>query len=70
MYLDSRGMLHLKSSDPRAPEVSLVLTKGSIAGWSSSGDYYGLRKFIGDAAPNPLKFSAALAGFLGKLRTQ
>jgi hypothetical protein len=67
-YLDSRGMLHLKSSDPTVPEVSLVLTKGNMSAWSSSGDYVGPRKFVGDATPNAVKVSAAVNRFLATLR--
>lgn len=36
-YLDSRGMLHLKSHDPSLPEVSIVLQEGRVAAWSSDG---------------------------------
>jgi hypothetical protein len=69
-YLDSRGMLHLKSSNPTVPEVSLVLTTGSVAGWLSSGQCFGLRTVIGEAGSNPLEFKRAIAAFLANLRSQ
>src|SRR5207302_6843078 len=34
-YLDSRGLLHLTSSDSAIPELTLVLTEGTMAGWCS-----------------------------------
>ncbi len=37
VFLDSRGLLHLKSCDPDLPEVSVVLADGEVAGWTSDG---------------------------------
>jgi hypothetical protein len=37
VFLDSRGLLHFKSSDPSVPEVSVVLADGEAAGWTSDG---------------------------------
>jgi hypothetical protein len=37
VFLDSRGLLHFKSSDPALPEVSVVLANGEVAGWTSDG---------------------------------
>ena len=36
-FLDSRGLLHLKSHDPAIAEISLVLQEGDAAGWASDG---------------------------------
>ena len=36
-WIDSRGLLHLKSSDAAIPEVSFVLFERDVAGWSSDG---------------------------------
>jgi len=36
-FLDGRGLLHLKSHDPAIPEISLVLSDGEVAGWTSDG---------------------------------
>jgi hypothetical protein len=50
-WLDSRGLIHLKSSDPSAPEVSLVLVgEGATAGWASDGTWCGPAYFVGDHA--------------------
>ena len=36
-FLDSRGLLHFQSKDPSLPEVTLVLSAGEVAGWTSDG---------------------------------
>jgi hypothetical protein len=55
-WLDSRGLLHLKSHDPEIPEVSLVLGHGEVAGWTSDGFMCGPRFFLGDERiSEPLK---------------
>jgi hypothetical protein len=46
VFLDSRGLLHFKSSDPKLPEVSLVLADGEIAGWTSDGHVCGPQFFF------------------------
>ncbi|SFH92940.1 hypothetical protein [Planctomicrobium piriforme] len=43
--LDSRGMLHLKSSDAAIPEFTLVLHEDCVAGWSALGQVWGERYF-------------------------
>jgi hypothetical protein len=48
-FLDSRGLLHLKSSDTSIPEVAVVITDGSTALWSSDGRISGPPVFVGDA---------------------
>lgn len=40
-FLDSRGLLHLKSTDPTLAEVSIVLADGGVAGWTSDGHLCG-----------------------------
>jgi len=40
-FLDSRGLLHLKSADRDIPETTLVLTGGPVAGWCSDGRLWG-----------------------------
>jgi hypothetical protein len=45
--IDSRGLLHLKSSDPSIPEISIVLVTGAcIAFWASDGIVAGASYFI------------------------
>ncbi len=40
-FLDSRGLLHLKSSDASIPEVTLALDGQGAAGWTSDGHVCG-----------------------------
>jgi len=49
-WLDSRGLLHLKSSDGNSPEVSLVLgpPSGILAGWASMGLKVGDQRFFSE----------------------
>jgi hypothetical protein len=43
-WLDSRGMLHLKSSAPQLAEITVIMASdGTLAGWSSDGRVYGPR---------------------------
>jgi hypothetical protein len=48
-WLDSRrGMLHLRSANPRVPEVSIILCEGETSGWCSDGRTWGNPYFLGD----------------------
>ncbi len=49
-FLDSRGLLHLISSDANLPEATLVLNEGAMAGWCSDGRIFGHPYFVGDTA--------------------
>jgi hypothetical protein len=40
-WLDTRGLLHLKSASDSLPECTLVLTDGPLAGWLSDGRVFG-----------------------------
>jgi hypothetical protein len=52
-YLDSRGLLHLKSADAGIPELTLVLTDGPLAGWVAGGSTFGPPYFTGtDPSPS------------------
>jgi hypothetical protein len=54
VFLDSRGLLHFKSSNPDVPEVSVVLADGEVAGWTSDGCVCGPSFFFdGDYASAP-----------------
>lgn len=46
-FLDSRGLLHLKSSDPQIPEITFVLYDEHIAGWCANGAMWGEEYFTG-----------------------
>jgi len=47
IWLDRRGILHLRSSNKEIPEISIVLQEVGTSGWCSNGDYFGARYFIG-----------------------
>ncbi len=47
VFLDSRGLLHLRSSDRNIPEVTFVLGDGELAGWSSDGRKWGPNYHLG-----------------------
>jgi hypothetical protein len=65
-WTDTRGLLHLRSGDSRAPEVSLVLTdEGALAGWTSEGRLCGPRYFTGDRAnSDPAAVFGAIVRFV------
>jgi hypothetical protein len=64
-YLDSRGLLHLKSHDPALPEVSLVLADGEVAGWTSDGACCGPEFFFeGQHHSEPARVFQSLMRFL------
>jgi hypothetical protein len=41
-------MIHLKSSDRSLPELSIALTSGPVAAWSSDGRVCGSSYLLGD----------------------
>lgn len=48
VYLDSRGLLHLRSSDGSLPQMTFVLNQiGTMAGWCSDGRLWGNSFFTG-----------------------
>jgi hypothetical protein len=54
VFLDSRRLLHLRSSDSNLPEVSLTLSHGEVAGWTSDGHVCGPKFFFGEPfVPEP-----------------
>ena len=73
-WLDSRGMLHLKSSDPAVPhEITLVLSNGKLAGWSSGGQRCGPDFFHGPDVPvatavSGRRFYEEIRRFIARLR--
>jgi hypothetical protein len=50
-WLDSRGLLHLRSSGSMIPECTLVLADGQLAGWLSSGRVFGPVYWLHNEAP-------------------
>jgi len=50
-WIDSRGLLHLKSSDEEIPELTMVLTDQASGGWLSNGRVWGNRFFLRQSNP-------------------
>ncbi|MDF1661685.1 MAG: hypothetical protein P1V97_07925 [Planctomycetota bacterium] len=46
-FLDSRGMLHLISSEPRSPQITLILSESHLSIWLSDRRVYGSNYFFG-----------------------
>jgi hypothetical protein len=68
VFLDSRGLLHLKSHDPTVPEVSLVLSDGEVAGWTSDGHVCGPKFFFeGEYQSEPKMVFERVMQFLERL---
>lgn len=68
-FLDSRWLLHLKSADPKVPELSIVLTTWPLAGWASDGRVLGNAVFLPDGPAEPISgLAEILRQFLVRLR--
>lgn len=70
-WLDSRGMLHLRSADHSIPEMTIVLTDHTLAGWCSDGFPWGPEYFTGDLQERVMPsyvFDTTLRNFAEKLR--
>jgi hypothetical protein len=69
-FLDSRGLLHLKSSDPKVPEVSFVLSNPNLAGWCANGDLWGEEYYTGKKPGSIFRESpkSILNKFVSRLR--
>lgn len=46
--LDSRGLLHLQSSDPTISEITIVLSEGELTCWCDDGQTFGKEYFFDD----------------------
>ena len=68
-YLDSRGLLHLKSSDRDVPETTMVLSDGRLSGWCSDGRFWGLEYAIGEHQPSRSRdiYESAIRAFVERL---
>jgi hypothetical protein len=67
-FLDGRGLLHLRSHDPNVPEISLVLSDGEVAGWTSEGHVCGPKFFFEhDHVSAPEKVFDAIRRFVAAL---
>ena len=47
VFIDSRGLLHLRDADRKLPEVTLVLDENHISGWSNAGGVWGEKYYTG-----------------------
>jgi hypothetical protein len=69
-FLDSRGLLHLKSHNPSLAEISLVLADGEVAAWTSDGYVCGPSFFFEDQRPsNPRRVFHRIEDFLSRAAT-
>lgn len=69
-FLDSRGLLHLRSASLAVPEVTIALTDGVIAGWVSDGRLWGVHYFTQQQADRDVDaeiFEKAIVGFVEQL---
>lgn len=68
-FLDSRGLLHLKSADYAVPEISIALTGSALACWCSDGRLAGEPYFTGRNVGNDLKeiYISTIQGFVERL---
>jgi hypothetical protein len=56
--LDSRGMLHLQSSDNSIPEFTLILDQTRVSGWSAGNHLWGLDYYTHDPLDNHRELDA------------
>ena len=64
--VDRRGLLHLKSSSVDVPEATFVLFDSEVAGWLSTGHFFGPRYFHGqdDVIPATEVFQDVISPFM------
>ncbi|MBM4074567.1 MAG: hypothetical protein FJ267_02835 [Planctomycetes bacterium] len=58
IVLDSRGLLHLQSSDRKIPELTLILNEKHVSGWCSTGQVWGRDFYLDDNLPYSRNISA------------
>ena len=70
VFLDSRGLLHLKSADKTIPETTIVLCNdGELSGWCSDGRLWGTSYHLGDQQSSDLisVYETAIQPFMQRL---
>jgi len=66
-WVDSRGFIHLRSSDKKMSEITIALIVGKeTAGWTSDGKVFGSSYFIGITNPNQISVSDFIFDYLGR----
>lgn len=69
-FLDSRGLLHLKSADEHeVPECTIVLVDGELSGWCADGRMWGTPYFLG-SRPGDAKqeiYESVIRGFTERI---
>jgi hypothetical protein len=70
--VDSRGLLHLRSSDPAIPEITIVLILGKASAcWASNGYVSGCFYFTGadpsQSMPTHIFYSTYIQRFIERL---
>lgn len=70
-FLDSRGLLHLCSSDRTIPELSVTLADGEVGAWSSDARFWGAAYYTGKSGAERTDGSLLakrLQQFIGNLK--
>ena len=52
LWIDSRGLMHLQSSDPLIPEATFMLNMNTVAVWTSDGKMLGSSYFVDESCPS------------------
>jgi hypothetical protein len=70
VFLDGRGIIHLKSADRSIPEISIAMTNTDLAAWSSDGRICGSPYLIGNdvVVTEPAYFMRLIGQFVERLR--
>ena len=69
-WMDRRGILHLRSSDPAIPELSVLLAdaSASMTAWTSDGKTYGWEQYLTEPPTGkPSGLIMHLCAFVGRL---
>jgi len=67
IFLDSRGLIHLRSHDPAVAEVTLVLHEGEAVGWCSDGLSTPHAYFCPDGKGTSAELAARVGAFVDRL---
>ena len=71
LWIDSRGLMHLQSSDRLIPEATFMLNMNTVAVWTSDGKMLGLPYYVDASRPSITAeqvFNLILTPFIERLR--